>query len=74
MREGEPGELVLTLGRARRDRRDPDLHRGAVEGDRPGDTQQWNRRAPALDERGWPEDLVAIAQDSIGAREDESEG
>ena len=61
--------------RRRRDRRDPDLHRGALEGDRPGDPQQWNRRAPpALDERGWPRDLIAIAQDSIGAREDDSEG
>jgi hypothetical protein len=57
-----------------RRRRDPDLHKGALEGDRPGDVQQWNRRAPALDECGWPDDAVAIAQDVIGANEDDSEG
>jgi hypothetical protein len=55
-------------------RRDPDLHRGAVEGDRPGDVQQWNRNANALDDEGMPRDCVAIAQDAIGANEDESEG
>lgn len=57
-----------------RTRRDPDLHRGAVEGDRPGDAQQWNHNAPAIDERGWPADAVAIAQDVIGANEDDAEG
>lgn len=59
---------------SRHTRRNPDLHRGALEGDRPGDPQQWNHNAPALDERGWPADPVAIAQDVIGANEDETEG
>lgn len=72
---GHPAELVRPFadlsGRARRD---PDLHRGAIEGDRPGDRQHWNRNAPGVDERGWPSDEVATAQDAIGANEDESEG
>ena len=55
-------------------RRDPDLHHGALEGDRPGDPQQWNRNATALDDRGLPDDSVAIAEDVIGANEDDSEG
>lgn len=70
-----PAELVRAFPELKgRRRRDPDLHRGAVEGDRPGDSQQWNHHAPALDECGWPNDAVAIAQDVIGANEDESEG
>lgn len=66
---------MVALDHLRRGCRDPDLHRGALEGDRAADPQQWNRHAPGLDddERGWP-DMVAIAQDSIGTREDESEG
>jgi hypothetical protein len=70
-----PAELVRAFSDfSGRTRRDPDLHRGSLEGDRPGDPQQWNRNAPAIDERGWPNDAVAIAQDVIGANEDESEG
>jgi len=72
---GHPAELVRALadvsGRARRD---PDLHKGAIEGDRPGDWQQWNRNGPGIDERGCPDDAVAIAEDVIGANEDESKG
>jgi hypothetical protein len=70
----QAGELVRGFAESGRRRRDPDLHKGAIEGSRPGDAQQWNHHAPALDERGWPNDAVAIAQDVIGANEDESEG
>jgi hypothetical protein len=73
--DGHPAELVRAFTeRDGRARRDSDLHKGAVEGDRPGDVQHWNRHAPALDDRGWPNDAVAIAQDVIGANEDDSEG
>ena len=51
-----------------------DEHLGAVEGDRPTDPQQGNDNATALDDQGMPNDKVAIAEDSIGAREDESQG
>jgi hypothetical protein len=53
---------------------DPDLEKGAVEGP-PNDQQvQGNENAPGLDENGMPNDEVAIAQDVIGANEDETEG
>jgi hypothetical protein len=49
---------------------DQDLHKGAMETpDSPG-----NLNAPALDENGWPNDPVAIAEDVIGANEDGTEG
>jgi hypothetical protein len=51
---------------------DSDLGKGAVEGAPDG---QGNRNAEhALDERGLPRDEVAIAQDVIGANEDETQG
>jgi hypothetical protein len=54
--------------------RDQDISKGAVEGDRPTDEQFGNRNAPAIDDEGLPNDEVAIAEDVIGANEDESEG
>jgi hypothetical protein len=69
-----PAELLVSFERPGRRRRDPDAHRGAIEGDRPGDPQQGNRNAPGLDEMGMPVDCVAIAEDALGANEDESEG
>jgi hypothetical protein len=53
---------------------DEDDHIGAVEGDRPGDVQQGNRNAPALNDEGMPNDPVAICEDVIGANVDGSEG
>ena len=52
---------------------DPDLEKGAVEGP-PNADHMGNQNAPALDENGLPNDEVAIAQDVIGANEDETEG
>ena len=51
-------------------KQDQDLHKGAIEGDRPGDEQQGNRNAPALDSEGLPARPVAIAEDRIGANAD----
>jgi len=54
---------------------DQDQYKGAVEGDRPTDDQNSNRNAPAaLDSEGLPQDPVAIAEDVIGANEDETQG
>jgi hypothetical protein len=54
---------------------DQDQYKGAVEGDRPTDDQNSNRNAPAaLDSNGLPRDPVAIAEDVIGANEDETQG
>ena len=51
-----------------------DEHLGAVEGDRPGDSGEGNENAGALDENGLPKNKVAISEDSIGARSDETQG
>jgi hypothetical protein len=53
---------------------DPDFHKGAVEGDRPGDEQNGNANAGALDEEGLPKDRVAIAEDALGANVDDTQG
>lgn len=54
-------------------RRDPDLEKGAIEGP-PSNDDQGNRNAPALDENGMPNDEVAIAEDVLGANEDDRAG
>jgi hypothetical protein len=53
---------------------DPDLEKGAIEGPPNDSDAQGNRNAPAIDENGMPNDEVAIAEDVIGANEDETEG
>ena len=50
---------------------DSDIHKGATEGPPDADT---NPHAPGLDDRGLPNDEVAIAQDVIGANEDQTQG
>jgi hypothetical protein len=54
---------------------DPDLDKGAVEGDRPTDRQQSNKNAAgALDSNGLPKNRIAIAEDVIGANADNTQG
>ena len=54
---------------------DPDRDKGAVEGDHPTDRQHENRNAQgALDKNGLPKDRKAIAEDVIGANEDQTQG
>ena len=53
---------------------DQDIHKGAIEGDRPTDEQMGNPHGDGIDDEGLPDDEVATAQDAIGANEDESEG
>ena len=50
---------------------DQDLKKGAVED---GPNTLGNANAPALDEGGLPNDEVAIAEDVLGANEDETQG
>jgi hypothetical protein len=59
---------------ATKNQNDPDMHKGAIEGDRPTDEQQGNPNGDGLDENGLPDDPVAIAQDKIGANLDETQG
>ena len=49
---------------------DSDFQKGAVE----SPDAQGNANAPALDDEGMPNDEVAIAQDVLGANEDETQG
>lgn len=54
--------------------KDQDVHKGAIEGDRPTDEQQGNPHGDGIGEDGLPDDPIATAEDAIGANEDESEG
>jgi len=62
---------VTDLGLKQQD--DPDVHKGAIQGDRPDDEQQANRNVPALNSDGLPANPTAIAEDRIGANVDDSE-
>ena len=53
---------------------DPDIHKGAIEGDRPSDEQQGNPHGDGLNADGLPNDPVATAEDKIGANEDGTQG
>lgn len=54
---------------------DQDFSKGAIEGDDPGDTpQQGNPNAPALNDQGLPDNPIAIAEDVVGANEDQTQG
>jgi hypothetical protein len=53
---------------------DPDLAKGAIEGPSNDNSHQGNRNAPALDDQGLPNDEIAIAEDVLGANEDETVG
>ncbi len=55
-------------------RDDQDVHKGAIEGDRPGDEQIGNPHGEAIDAEGWPNDEIAVAEDAVGALEDETQG
>ncbi len=51
-------------------RTDPDADKGAIEGDRPDDVQNFNPNAGALDENGLPKNMKPICEDAIGAVND----
>jgi hypothetical protein len=59
---------------AKKQQDDQDVHKGAVEGDRPSDEQFGNPNGPGVDGDGLPNDPIATAEDAVGANEDESEG
>jgi hypothetical protein len=50
---------------------DQDVHKGAVEENRPGPKRS---DAPGLDANGLPNNPTAIAQDALGAKADKSQG
>jgi hypothetical protein len=53
---------------------DADVHKGAVEGDRPDDVQSGNPHGDGVDDEGLPDDPVATAEDQLGANEDKTQG
>jgi hypothetical protein len=53
---------------------DPDVHKGAIEGDRPTDEQLGNPNGDGVNDEGLPDDPIATAEDEIGANEDGSQG
>jgi hypothetical protein len=62
------------LNMATKQQDDPDSHKGAIEGDRPGDEQIGNPNGDGIDENGLPNDPIAIAEDAEGANEDGTQG
>ena len=52
-------------------RADHDVHKGAIEDDRSGPDRSSH---PGLDQNGMPDDPIAIAQDRLGAHDDQSQG
>jgi hypothetical protein len=59
---------------AKKQQDDQDVHKGAVEGDRPTDEQIGNPNGTGVNDEGMPDDPVATAEDAVGANEDESQG
>jgi hypothetical protein len=53
---------------------DPDIHKGAIEGDSPSDEQNVSNKGKGIDNDGLPNDPVATAEDEIGANEDGTQG
>jgi hypothetical protein len=53
---------------------DPDIHKGAIEGDRPSDEQNVEHKGKGVDKEGLPNDPVAQAQDKEGANADQTQG
>jgi len=59
---------------AKKQQGDQDIHKGAIEGDRPTDEQHYNPNGEGVDDEGLPDDPIAIAEDREGANADESQG
>ena len=59
---------------AKKQQGDQDIHKGAIEGDRPTDEQHYNPNGEGVDDEGLPDDPIAIAEDHEGANADESQG
>ena len=57
-----------------RPRHDPDIHKGAIEGDRPTDEQVGNPNGDGVNDDGLPDDPVATAEDAEGANSDGTQG
>jgi hypothetical protein len=59
---------------AKKQMNDPEIHKGAIEGDRPSDEQNVERKGSGVDKNGMPNDAKATAQDKEGANADKTQG
>jgi hypothetical protein len=59
---------------AKKQMNDPEIHKGAIEGDRPSDEQNVSNEGTGVDTNGLPNDPKATAQDREGANSDKTEG
>jgi hypothetical protein len=59
---------------ATKQQNDPDVHKGAIEGDKPGDEQIGNPHGDGINDDGLPDDPVATAEDAEGANADKTQG
>ena len=66
------GSQMTTMEKKTTD--DPDIHKGAIEGDRPSDEQNVDRRGTGIDPNGLPNDPKATAEDREGANADQTQG
>jgi hypothetical protein len=55
-------------------RADPDIHKGAIEGDRPSDEQNVSNKGTGVDQNGLPNDGKARAENEKGANADGTQG
>jgi hypothetical protein len=53
---------------------DPEIHKGAIEGDRPSDEQNVENKGTGVDAEGMPNDPMATAEDEEGANADKTQG
>jgi hypothetical protein len=53
---------------------DPDIHKGAIEGDRPSDEQNVDDRGTGVDKKGLPNNPKATTEDREGANQDKTQG
>ena len=63
---------MMTMATKQQD--DPDVHKGAIEGDRPTTNKWATRNGDGIDENGLPDDPIATAEDRLGANVDETQG
>jgi hypothetical protein len=53
---------------------DPDIHKGAIEADRPSQEQNTDKTNGGVDKDGMPNDPKATTEDREGANADENQG
>jgi len=71
MQDKSERDVRIATANSTRTGADNDIHKGAMEEDRPGPERSSH---PGLDRNGLPNDPIAIAADRLGANVDNSQG